>query len=136
MVPYTVASPSPVPRSPLVVKNGSSLLRESRSQYERAAGGHGIDGIEDQVGERFPNFIVSAHDRRQVRGQLSPHLDGDTTLLCHVAPAGACQVHDLLHDGVHVHWKQRHLRFTLAIELAHACDGLRYIINGTLDGFE
>src|SRR5882672_8729973 len=136
MVPYTVASPSPVPRSPLVVKNGSSLLRESGSQYERAAVGHVIDGVEDQVGGRFPNFIVSAHDRRQVRGQLSPHLDGNTTLLCHIAPARARQVHDLLHDGVHVHWKQRHLRFTLAIELAHACDGLRYIINGTLDGFE
>jgi len=114
----------------------SMLLRDSRSQYKRAAVGHGIDSIEDQVGERFPNFIVSAHDRRQLRGQFGPRLDGNATLLCHVAPAGARQVHDLLHYGVHVYWKQRHLRFTLAIELAHARDGLRYIINGTLDCFE
>lgn len=116
--------------------NGPSVRRDSGSQRQWAAVGHSVDRIEDQVNERLSNFIVSAHDRRQVRRQVGVYLDDDTSLLRHVAPTGARQIHDLLHQSVHAHGKRGQLRFSLAIEFAHACNGSCYIINGTLDRFE
>ena len=62
------------------------------AQSQRAAVGHGIDRIEDEIGERFPDFAFHAHDRRQVRRQFDLHLDDDAALQRHIAPAGAGQV--------------------------------------------
>ena len=122
-MPYTIARPRPVPRSPLVVKNGSrqrrrvsssmptpvsvtstqttaasvaAADRDARAQRQRAALGHGIDGVEDEVGERVADLAFRADDRRQVRRELGPQLDHDAALLRHVAPARAREIEDLL----------------------------------------
>ena len=122
-----------MPRSPLVVKNGSRQRRrvsssmptpvsrhfdahvrgfvavvrdavgDARAHGERAALRHGVDGVEDEIGERIADLAFRAHDLRQ-RPRPAPccrSID-DAALLRHVAPARARQIEDLLHDAVEV----------------------------------
>ena len=152
-----------MPRSPLVVKKGSRQRRrvsssmptpvsltstmtdgvaarvgcdDARREREHAAFGHRVDGVEDQIGERFADLALDAHDRRAGRRQLGLELDDDAALLRHVAPARAGEVEDLPDQRVEVHGRQRQLRLALAIELAHARNGLRDVVDGALDGLE
>ena len=85
--PYTIARPSPVPRSPLVVKNGSRQRRrvsssmpmpvsvtssrtrravcavlEARAQRQRAAFRHRVEGVENEVDQRLAHLALDAQD--------------------------------------------------------------------------
>ena len=121
-----------MPRSPLVVKNGSRqrLLRgfahadavvlelddhvvvarvEPGVQGDRAAVGQGVHGIEQQVGERVTHLVLRAEDLRHIGSELGFDVDDDAALLRHVAPARAREIHDLEQDLVHVHRSERQL---------------------------
>src|SRR6185437_4367535 len=115
---------------------GGSVAHDGGSQGERAALGHRIDGIENEVDESLAKFAVGAPDRGKLRCQFGPHLDDDAALLGHVAPAGASQLDDLLNETVQVDGEQGHLGLALPIEFTHAGDGLRHIVDGALDRFE
>src|SRR6202021_652781 len=109
-MPYTMASPNPVPRSPLVVKNGSrqrrrvsssmpipvSLTssntwrvggaggggaRHARAHFEHAAVRHRIDGIEDEIGQCIADLIVGATHIEQIGCRRKFELNHDPPLL-------------------------------------------------------
>ena len=152
-----------MPRSPLVVKNGSRQRRRvsssmptpvsrrprrsrasaprcgagrraPRAQRQRAAVGHRVDGVEDQVGQRLAHLAFDAQDRgRSAARSVRSSID-DAALLRHVAPARAGELDHLLHQRVELDRRQRQLRLALAIELAHARDGRGHVLDGALDG--
>src|SRR6185312_780519 len=78
----------------------SGIAHELGSQGQRAALGHGIDGVEDEVDEGLADLTLDASDRRELGGQFHADFDDDPALLGHVAPAGPSQGDDLLDELV------------------------------------
>ena len=155
-MPYTDASPSPVPRSPLVVKNGSMQRRRVSSsmpmplsatsictasaavsrtalgaQRQRAALRHGIDGVEHQVGQRVAQLHFVAHDIGQRRREILAQLDAR----CRAPAAGrasAAAVSSSTCSMARVNVSLVNARADLArpVELAHALDGAGHVFDG------
>ena len=112
-----------MPRSPLVVKNGSRQRRRvsssmptpesttssctvsrgaARPHGQRAAVRHRVDGVEDEVGQRIANLAFLPEDGGERLLQLGAHRDRDSALLRQVAPAHARQLDHLRDDRVQV----------------------------------
>ena len=81
-------------------------------------------------------FVVGAHDLRQISSEVGAHLDRDAALLRHIAPACAGEIHRLLRQGAQVHRLEHRLRVARPIKFAHARNGSCDIIDGTLNDFE
>ena len=157
-----MASPSPVPRSPLVVKNGSRQRRRvsssmpmpvsatSTCDHARAASGraccaactdaavgHGVDGIEDEIGQRLADFAFDAHDRRQVVAPVRCSISITTPRCCGMSRQRArVRSSTCCDERVQLDRRQRELRLALAIEFAHARDGARHVLDGALHDLE
>ena len=56
-----------------------------------------------------------------------------TALLWQVAPARVGELDGLLNRAVEIDSRERELRLALTIELAHAGDGARHVLDGPLD---
>ena len=97
---------------------------------------HGVHGIEDEIDQGLADFAFDARDRRQILAQLRPQFNHDSALLRHVGPTRARQVDDLLHQHAQIHRREDQFRLLLAIELAHARDGMRHVPDGALGGLQ
>ena len=100
---------------------------------ERAAFGHRIHGIEDQVRQRIADVALDAHDPGQIARQVGLHLDHDAALLRHVAPARTRQIDHLADQQIELHGCEVRLLIALPIELTHAGHGLADIVDRALD---
>ena len=109
---------------------------DKRADGDLSAFRHGVHGVKNQVDERFPNFILDAQNRRQIRCQFRRHFDHDAALLGDVAPFGIREVLDLAHQTVQIHRNQRQLRLSLTIEFPHPGNRLGHIFDRMLDGLE
>jgi hypothetical protein len=91
---------------------------------ERAAIGHGIDGVEDEIGQRIANLALLSEDGRERLLQFGAHGDRDSALLREVTPADARQLDHLRDDRIQVDLRQRRLAILRPVELTHALHGL------------
>ncbi len=108
--------------------HGVALLRGAQRQC--APFRHRIHGVEDQVGKRLAQLAFRAKHLRKIRCEPPFHLDLDTALLRHVAPAGVGKVDDLFREHIDIHWQQHRLHLARAIELAQAHHCRSNILDG------
>ena len=101
-----------------------------RSRGDGAAMRHGIDGIEDQVDQPFPDLARNAHDHREVMGQVGRHGDHQSPLLGHVVPASPRQFQHRPHRFIEIDRLEDQLLLALAVEFAQPADGGRDIVDG------
>ena len=117
-----------------IVSAATAAGDEAGAQGESTAIGHGIDGIENEIGEGVAQLAFRAHDLRQLLGELGAQLNDDAALLGQIAPARSREVDDLLEHAIARHPRQHHLSLARSIELAHARDGLGDVLDGGLNG--
>src|SRR3990172_8619171 len=152
MIPYPTRSPSPPPRSPLVVKNGSNTRCLTSSviptpvsvttQYAcspsvpvrnvtRPPPGHGIEGVEHEVRQDLAQLgRISGH--RGERTLFGNDLVGNAADFGFLFPARAGELYHLVNQPVEVHRLERP-RLPHARELLDPLDGPRRVLGGLLD---
>jgi hypothetical protein len=97
---------------------------------------HGVNGVEDEVGEGVADLALGALDAGEVGGELGLQLDHGALALGRVAPARPGEVQHLAHHLVEVYIRLRPVGFARAVELTHPGHRLRDVVDGTLDGDE
>ena len=105
----------------------------ARSDGDDTAAGHGVHGVEDQVGERLAQFTFGADDIRQAGVEIEFHIHGNAAPLGDVAPARAGQFNDLLGELIELHGQQRLMFLAFPVEIPHARDDVRNVVAGGLD---
>ena len=106
---------------------------EPGTQRQRAARGHGIHGVENQIGQCLANLAFHPHDPGQPRCDFRQCPDHNAALHRLVAPTRLRQVEYLLHHLVYVHRRKFELLLALAVELAHPGHRLRDVLDRALD---
>ena len=114
----------------------AAARHEPRAQGKRPAFRHGVHGVEDQIGERVADLDLRAHDVGQVLGELGLELNEHSALLRLVAPAGAREVDDLVDEAITLDARQHQLGLARPVELAHARDRLRHVLDRGSNGAE
>ena len=79
-----------------------------------SAPGHGIHGIEDEIGEGFTELGFDREHRRQVLMEIRVHHDDLAAQQRHVLPPRARQGLDLLDHRVQIDRTERQRRFPAA----------------------
>ena len=120
--------------------SGRGLGKEFCVHGERACGdgdaaplGHGIHGVQEEIGQGFPQLAFVAVEIGQHFLQLRFDPDDDALALGHVLPARAGQFHHLFDESVELHQIQLLALLPAAIEFAHALHDVGDVFGGGLD---
>jgi len=111
-----------------VVKNGAV---QRAAQRELSALGHGIDGVEDQVGEHLAQLRGVAQDHRNFVA-FQRHAHGDVASPRVATPSRARDLHRVAQDLRQIDRLER-LVLAHAGELLNATHGLAAVLGGLFD---
>ena len=104
-----------------------------RPHGERAAVGHCVSRVEDEIGKGVANLVLSTHDCGGGTHEVRLQLDDGATLLREITPARLRELEHSADDAIELDLRQRRMTFLRAIELAHAAHGPRHIVNRCLN---
>ena len=95
---------------------------------DEAASWEGVNGVEQNVGQRFAQLALVAVKIGDGLVQFGLNLHDDALALGNVLPARAGHFDGLIDEAIDVNQAQLFIGFAPPIELAHAADGLGNIL--------